>query len=217
MSSRKKQKQTRHGIVMIESLFSTDDNRTSWLFKFLRVDLGRASAGELIGLLKDAIGFPNGLPDDFDEIPRLEALPEEQRVFLSRLQTSLRDGLKRLYEGEHWKLEGRIGYAIVAFGMHSRRIFGFERQGTFSDIFTASAFEVVQENWDRMRQCQRCGDPFLRTGKQIFCSGQCSQKTQWDRFKASRGARNYRAEREQAVRKRYGANVKPGRRRQRTS
>jgi hypothetical protein len=189
------------------SYFPTEEAKARWLLRLMSANLAELTPGELIGMSRDAAGFispafpdPNG--------------PEPDAALLRELQAALVRGWRKLNAGEWWALEGRIGYGIARMGPGRGRIIRGERQGRFADLFQAAALDLMQEHWSRLETCPKCGVVFLKVGKQEYCSPTCSQKVRWQRFAAkAKRARDYRAERTNAIRKRTGANVKLGRRR----
>src|SRR5262245_55196974 len=188
------------------NLFPSEEDRARWLFDFFRADLTTMSDGQLLDTRNRAQAFAVGFSSDSDTLS-LEAL--------SQLQAGLREGWARLRAGDWWTLDGPIAYGIAPMG---RGLTRGERRGQFRDLFVAAAMDAVQECWNRIAECPRCKSVFVKTGKQRYCSPECSQKTRWDRFVSkTKRTRDYRAERTRAVRKRTGSNVKLATRSRRSS
>ena len=122
---------------------------------------------------------------------------------LSELQQELIDGLDRFTRGYHWKIEGPSVVSVARAGDALTRSY----QGTFKQLFRVSMLDAFERCQTRLRRCS-CQRIFLRVGKQKYCSTACAQKTRWERYKPSRATRDYRAERENAIRKRTGANLR---------
>jgi hypothetical protein len=204
------------GLTPAASYFASDDARARWLFDFLRTDLSTLTEGQALGLRKDAFGFIGAATIDAPEAtgdrPTLtrdgwerlygSLIPAEE---LPRLQTEIRAGLDRLQRRQWWQLEGRIGYGVKVMGS---RVIRDNRRGQFRDLFVAAAIDVIQETWPRLRTCPQCGAPFLRFGKQAYCTPTCSQQARWKRYVDHRPKRDYRGERTRAIRNRIGPNAR---------
>jgi hypothetical protein len=129
---------------------------------------------------------------------------------LRDLQGEIRRGIQILREGRHrWNVKGPTQVGIARWGSEVRKA---HRVGTFRTLFVAIAQEVIEARWPEMRSCPWCDQWFLRQGKQTFCSPECSRKRRWARYASRhRRRRDYREERERAIRKRLGARVRVGR------
>ncbi len=191
-------------------VFPSETARAAWFFDFLGADLATLTPGQEIGHRRDAIGFAGGWPESDADIDATDNLPT--LTTLTRLQARIKAGIETLTRGDWWMLDQPIMFGIAKFGLRESRIIRGERRGTFSALFVAAAMDLTQEHWREIRRCQ-CGTMFLRSGKQQYCKPSCSQKNRWDRYKAGRPERDYRAERERAARRRTYPKVKLGRRR----
>ena len=196
------------GDIWVEtSFFPTPASYGEWLFDFLwqdidklgsQVDLRRRAFefisfgdGALIDLTPDG-----GLADD--RLPTVAVLKELQHLVIA--------GIATLRAGRWWSLPP-VAYGLARLGSRLTR---GSRQGPFRSLFLVAAADAVEESWSRLWECPHCRRIFVKAGKQRYCSAACSQRTRWDRFKPKRPARDYRLERENAMRKRLGAKVKVG-------
>jgi hypothetical protein len=200
--------------------FPSREDRARWLFGFLGADLGTLSPGQLLEMRRDAWQFVvegthtlvaptpgDGVEEGTSSRDRLPNVS-----LLKAIQEEWRAGSEKLKKGKWWVLEQPTKYGIARVG---ERVIRGHYEGTFRDLFLATMLDLVQESWPILFACPRCGNPFVKIGKQQYCSAVCSRKTRWERFKLNRGSRDYRGEREQALRKRLGKNakIKPGHRR----
>ena len=200
--------------MLTTSRFPSADARGRWLLDFLRVDFEKLTPGQLVDLRTHAWEFGTTAEGTIVDLSPDDGLGDDGRPsesLLRELQDNLANGIQVLREGDGFWSHGPVGGGIARSGV---RIIRSHREGTFRDLFIAAMVDSVQDSWDRLRVCPRCETAFYKVGKQQYCSPVCSRKTRWDTFKSKRRKRDYRAEREAALKKRLGpkSKVKPGRR-----
>lgn len=187
--------------------FPTRELRNQWFINhFLNADLGTLVPEETRSDLSIFVANTTAPIIEPAEDLGADRLPTPSTV--QELQEQFRECLAAMRAGKRWTLERPPKYAIRA----SAR--GLERgdyQGTFSDLFLVAMTDTLQDCWTSLLECPRCRNAFLKKGKQKYCSPKCSQGDRWDRFKGERTARDYRAERERAAKKRHYSRVKLGR------
>ena len=212
MGGRKRQSQgaiSGRDLFVESTFFSTPESYAEWLCDFLRQDLDRpASEVDLRRKAFDFISVGEGAVIDLTPAGGLADDHLPTMAVLRDLQQEVATGISTVRAGNWWVVPP-ITYGLARLG--SRLIRG-HRQGPFRSLFLAAAADAVQESWQRLWECPRCHHLFVKVGKQRYCSAACSQRTRWDRYKGKRPPRDYRLERENANRKRLGANVKVGRR-----
>ena len=155
-----------------------------WLFEFLRTDLSTLTTGQQLGCRADLWAFvrPELIEGDTWEgtLPPLDVV--------AALQRDAREGIHRIRKGDWFGLERGISYGIAILG---RRIVRGERRGTFSDLFRAAVMDTVQTFWNRLHECPRCHEMFLKVGKRSYCSAVCASRAHWAAFKKRRGSRDH--------------------------
>ena len=184
------------------------DAYASWLFAFLRTDLGTLTPGQLLGTRADVWAFTN--PEIIEPPPSWgsERLPTAKS--LAALQEDARAGYQRIKDGDWFELEKGIRYGIARMG---DRVVRGNRRGTFEDLFRAAVMDIYQVFWHQILHCPRCRGLFLKLGKQMYCSPTCARRTHWDAFKKRRSPRDHHGEYKRRVKKRLGAKVSVKRKR----
>ena len=186
-----------------------------WLLRFVRTDLADISDATLLALRMEAVRFPGAVIPEYEE-GEFEpdgpgGYPLPSRDVLRSIQRQYHAGMARLARGDWWMLEKPLRYGIARAG--ERILMGSER-GPFHDLFIAGAMSLIQEYWPQLYSCPQCHAVFLKEGKQQYCSPECSRRKRWARYQANRPDRDYRNERERAVRRKLGPRVRVGRRKQ---
>jgi hypothetical protein len=194
-------------------MFSDALSRARWLFDFVRLDLDGLLIDAWRALRREAWEFINDGDSVIERDTHVGFSTDETAVLVDPtairdVQEEIRRGLQAVHDGHWWSVTAPKAYGIARWGQGVRR--GL-RSGVFKVLFVATALDIVEAHWSDMRRCPWCELWFLRRGKQAYCSTACSRKSRWMRFKPHRRARDYRAERERAVRNRLGARVKVGR------
>ena len=214
MPKKKKRNRRQEDWIVASARFPSPDARAGWLFEFLRTDLAGLTPGQLLGMRGDAYVFATTISEGAiidqeagDEVQSETQLPTPSR--LEKLKEEVNSGIQRLKDDETWTLPSSTKYGVTR---EEDRIVRCDVQAPFRTLFHVAAMDVVQDYWSRLYMCAYCGSTFLKIGKKKYCSPNCSQTARWEKFKKSRPARDYRAERESAAKKRYGPNVKLGRR-----
>ncbi len=187
--------------------FPTRDARIKWLLDFLRTDCTSLTKTQVQSLNKEVIEFVDVGPTGAIFTPPPGALT---RPALGRLATSVQNGIVALETGHRWELDRPVKTALVQWG---KTITTSYIQGSLTTLFRAAAMAVVQDAWPTLHRCPQCAELFRKVGKQRYCSGACSQRYRWQKFIGNGRTRDYRREREQAAKRKYGSNVRIGRRR----
>jgi hypothetical protein len=186
--------------------FPTHNARIEWLFDFLRTDFTTLPKTQVQRLQTDVIEFVQVGPTGaiFTSAPRPLTRPA-----LERLATSVQNGILALETGQRWELDGPIRTALVRWG---ETITTSYTHGTLTTLFLAAAMAVVQDVWSTLHRCPQCTALFRKVGKQRYCSVECSRQYRWQKFSKKGRTRDYRREREQAAERKYGPNIRVGRR-----
>jgi hypothetical protein len=178
------------------------DRYAQWFFEFLRSELRSLTPGQQLGMRADLWRFvaaelytKSWSADEL--LPPIDTLEQ--------LQAIARDGIESVRRGDWFTLESGVGYGIAA--LRDRLIRG-SRKGSFNDLFRAAVMDTLQANWHRVRACPRCGEIFLKLGKQKYCDAKCANRAHWATFKAKRPARNHHDEYVHRTQKRTGAKLK---------
>jgi hypothetical protein len=211
-------------IARFPTRFPTRESYAKWLLAFLYADLGRLTPGQELEWRHGAIEFIDLVVGgvlfelEGDALNRADNLPTV--AVLRTLQEKLKDGLAANRRGDLWVERQPTaalafldkGYVRKGSGRLWTRVY---REGGFRELFVAAMWDVLVEAGSRIYDCPTCTKYFLKSRKQEYCSPLCSQKARWARFTANRPPRNYRREREQALKKRLGprARVHPHKRR----
>ena len=200
-------------VEVATSTYPEPDSRARWLFEFLRLDLDALDTPAWQCLRREAWDFI----DDGASVVEIDNAvgmsgrldqPDVDSGALRELQDQIRRGIQNVQDGRWWVVDGPTQVGIARWRKVARK---GHRVGGFRTLFLAVTLDLLEAYWSQMRACPRCGGWFLRRGKQAFCSEACSRKSRWARFAANRPERDYRAERERALRKRLGKRVKVGR------
>ena len=202
-------------VVVSTSVFPDAVSRARWLFDFLRMELDTIRTDAWGRLRREAWGYI----DDGDFVVDIDNAigvsgrldqPDVDPGALRDLQNEIRRGIQAVRDGRWWVVKGPTQFGIARWGRVVRK---GHRGGGFRTLFLAITLDIVEAYWPEMRACPRCLAWFLRQGKQMFCSPECGRKSRWARFAPGRPKRDYRAERERAVRKRTAPRVRVGRKR----
>jgi hypothetical protein len=190
--------------------FPSLEARAMWLFEFLRLDLKALSTERAMDIREGAWEFAT-IGGAFVK-PRtgLAADHKPTRAVIRMVQGEVRNGIKRVRANDIWVMRKPGRYGIARWGPV---VIGGLQSGSFRSLFVQAAMEIVKAEWHRLYSCPSCTHLFLKLGKQAYCSPPCSQRARWKRFKKHRKSRDYHAERVRAARKRFGPNVRVGRKR----
>jgi hypothetical protein len=165
---------------------SSPGRKTRWLFeRFLRLDLMNLREGEKHDIDLDAVNFAGCEETSFRRrFPKLVSL-----------QGQISRGLECLWAGKTWRLPPSPAMELEPKEIEGRRrIFGLYL-GSFERNFLLAAVDEIIRAWSTLRRCayRQCRNFFIPSGRQIYCSHQCTKKENWARF-APRRQRDYKAE-----------------------
>ena len=190
---------------------NADRSWNEWLFEFLQFSFAAATSGQLLGLRQDADDFAHRASSSVIEMTRDYGFNDGPVLptvnLLKDLQQGLLDGMKALRNDDLWRI-GRTAECFLS--VEDGRVVQAFRRGVFREVFFFAAVDAIKESWTQVRWCPQCDAPFWKIRRQEYCSPSCSQKARWKRFVDSkkRRERNFRNERERAVRKRAGPGSK---------
>jgi hypothetical protein len=192
--------------------FPSRDSYATWLFAFLYADFTTMTPGQELDWREGALEFADLVGTSVFERARGGGLATDNlptMAILRALQDKLRTGLDAGWRGTWEEPQPRIaaiarldkGYVRRGDRAIWKRVY---RTGSFRVLFVATIWDVLIEAGSRIYTCPQCSRYFLKSRKQEYCSPVCSQKARWARFASTRPARDYRREREQAIKRRLG-------------
>ena len=196
------------GFELSSSRFPDGESRALWLMEFLRLDLGTLDVPRSAETQQAAWEFATSRGALVERDDDLDAANRPRHSALVRLQDEIKHGIQRVRSGEWWELTEPVSYGIARMG---GKLIGGPQRGLLRSLFVQTAMDIIKEEWARLRACPHCARMFIRLGKQAYCSPGCSQKERWNRFKVGRAPRDFHAERQNALRKRHGAQIRVGR------
>jgi hypothetical protein len=189
----------------------TDERRVDWLLLFVQRNLAALRVGEAIDLSTDVIEYLDpravfvqgaeaveGLKAIARErIPRpayvpvsevgTEAITEADvftlpRATLQELQVAIREGMRRLENGEDWVISTPPKMVVQRAGKTLVRSY---YAGAILPVLVASTVDLLVSVWPRIGRCQydRCNKLFRRDhGSKQYCTPQCSQNARSHRM-----------------------------------
>lgn len=128
---------------------------------------------------------------------------------LPSLQRMVREALSAARLQRIWKFRAPVHQAVRFSGTSTLR----EYEGRPLAMFVARVADILVSERDEIRWCarQECARPFMRSGKQTYCSPVCTAKSSLKRFR-ERNPRDYAAEYDRRWAKKHpGTKAKPKR------
>lgn len=212
--------------------------RVRWLVSFLVDDLGASletlSERDRLSLCTEVAFFAIGTADvsrtKGQVVTRVwndgRQAPFAGSETVVATQQRVRQGVELLTAGETWVISDTVDRLEVRPPLTrpsprdpgSHEAFPLRRQyvGSLSAAFLQSAADVLVENWSRLGCCawEQCRSLYLRHGRREYCRDICGKKARWARFIAKGGGRrrDYSAEYERRIKRKYGPKVRVRRR-----
>ena len=205
----------------LQKVGTSDEGKARWLLRFAAADLATMLSGQRLDLRWEILAFVLPPSSQFMYVP-IDRQGEIQ-VPVDSLHAWLREGIGQLRlpdvpgrEQPVWILNTRSSWYL----MRDQDGLFAASQGEGEADSTAERFEAevarVLSNLSRaFTFCHNCGNPFIKSRRQAYCSPTCSQsfRTRKYRSKDPERARQQRhAAYERLIKRKHGPKVKVRRR-----
>lgn len=167
--------QGRHALPIL----GDQDARLRFLLEFTRLDLASCSLKQLSLLVVKVFTFwtseqaaPHFTRGEDRALTALnDGQPGAALAVLEVLQKEVQEGLRLLSEGETWRMpRAPRTWRLELHGTTVVRRY----EGPFSEIFLASAADLLVAGWADIRRCGECQEWFLPVVKQTrYCGRRC--------------------------------------------
>jgi hypothetical protein len=192
--------------------------RVTWILQFVYVDLETLDDEAVYAYTVEAVQLITGASTvtGTDKRAMYEAYGPRRRgtqfstparTLLTDLQGRLTDGVDALKAGQPWQIAGPRRWRLE---VRTDGTISTEYEDELRTRFTAAAAETLSAMWKDLRWCSRhsCGRRFLPISRrQQYCEPRCSNLARWARF-APKRERDYPAEYEARLKRRYGRKMR---------
>jgi hypothetical protein len=172
--------------LAVERMGQNDEDRLRWVLEFAKKDMDKLRPGERIALGYDlrqllpigwAVKREQGTP-----VPE-PALRRIHGILAGSLRTLLADDRDMSHPDAGWILPtGRDRVIRVSRKGSKQAIFTLTSEGDDETTIVRGIADLVVRAGRRLRLCARaaCGQPFVATRRQEYCSNSCSQRVRND-------------------------------------